>query len=93
MTTFLATFGAIAVSTVAILWLRHIDPKRARVLNRSVTGEPPKFIRPLGWTFTLLPMAALIALGNIAALIIWFAAMTVIGWLLAGQRGVMPKQL
>ncbi|MEM9617952.1 MAG: hypothetical protein AAF936_08335 [Pseudomonadota bacterium] len=93
MTTLLLTVAAIAVSTLAVLWLRRIDPKRTRVLNKSATGEPSKPMRLLGWALALLPMAALIALGNIAAFIIWLAAMTVIGWLLARQRGPMPNSL
>lgn len=84
--TLLYSLLAITFSTLAVLWLRRGDIKRARVLNKPIPVNRTKTIVVTGWLAVLLPVAPLILIGNLVALVVWFGAMTVVGWILAANR-------
>lgn len=83
MSTLAATLLAVVFSSAALFFARSVNPKRRRVLKQTDDDNPMR--HRLAWLAAIVPGAALIALGNVAALICWFAVITVIGWLVAMQ--------
>ncbi|MEM6546279.1 MAG: hypothetical protein AAF713_00885 [Pseudomonadota bacterium] len=82
------TIVALAVSTLGIGYLAATDAKRRRVFRR-----PP--LEKRRWTFlartaVFAPAVPLIVVGDLAALVIWMGAATVLGW---GIAAVSPRQL
>ncbi|MEM9765468.1 MAG: FlxA-like family protein [Pseudomonadota bacterium] len=68
---------SIAMSALALAYLRATDAKRRRLF-----GLPPVTRRfaPVAKLAIWLPGVALGLLGNVAALVIWMGATTVVGW-------------
>ena len=81
MLTLIWTLAALAVSLGALIFVRAHDPKRRRVLGLAA-GTAPSY-SGLGWAVAFFPGVALLAIGNPAAFILWIAALTVLGWLMA----------
>lgn len=77
----IATLMALTVSLLCLLYLRNTDPKRRRVYRLPVL-EKARW-PSLGWLMCLLPGAVLLYAENYAALIMWFAALSVVGWCIA----------
>ncbi|MEM8985128.1 MAG: hypothetical protein AAGC95_00245 [Pseudomonadota bacterium] len=89
MTTVAYSLLTVVFSTMFLLQLRRIDPKRARVLDRDTALVFGGTSKPLFWGLVFAPAIMLLSLGDIAALVVWFAAITVIGWLISLQH---PKR-
>ncbi|MEM6355030.1 MAG: hypothetical protein AAF844_05020 [Pseudomonadota bacterium] len=85
MTTFLSIV-TIAISVSALVYMRATDAKRRRVFGLKPRPRRfPLLVRGALW----LPAIALIALGNVAALLIWMGAVTVAGWGIAAVTPAM----
>ena len=78
------TLAALAISLPALYALRWTDPKRRRILELPMLTGQRRTVLP--WLGVFLPGIVLFVIGASAALIIWLAALTVLGWLLAQHR-------
>lgn len=81
MTNVIFTLLAMAVSLVAMLYLRNTDPKRRRSHRLPVLHQ--KRHQSLGWILSVIPGVVLLLLHVYPAFIMWFAAFSLIGWLIA----------
>jgi hypothetical protein len=73
----IASIVAIGVSCFALLRLAHFDPKRRRALGLpEETGRRGRGLLAL----LLVPGGGLLLLGDAAGLMIWFGALTLLGW-------------
>ncbi|MEM1051525.1 MAG: hypothetical protein AAGI28_05450 [Pseudomonadota bacterium] len=80
-----STIVATVISTVAIWLASQRNPKRRRSAGLKKIATAPL----VKWGLLLVsitPGVALVALGNTSGFICWFAAITVIGWLVAVKR-------
>ena len=74
---------AFVVSSVALAVLARRDPKRIRASEHEEAAPLSPAQRRVLASVVLLPGAALIALDEWPALLIWFGSLAVIGWGLA----------
>jgi hypothetical protein len=77
----LTTLIALAVSLAAFMYLRLTDPR-----TRQVYRLPPSSAKRhtgLAWGVSLLPGVALLLTGQNAPFVMWFAALPLLGWLVA----------
>lgn len=88
MMTLFWTLLASFISITGMLYLRHVNTKRRRVFKLSESTVPARPV--LGWLGVLAPLFILIITGDMAALIVWLAIITLAGWLIAFQK---PPQL
>lgn len=79
--TVLASLLALAISVAGLVYLTATDPKRRRSFRLSAR---PRFAI-VGWIVAIAPGAALLVAGETAAFLIWIAAATIVGWLLAAR--------
>lgn len=81
MTIEIATLIALTITFSALVYLRNSDTKRRRVFNL------PRWTRPkfqlLAWSICLLPGVILLYLTLYAPFIMWFAALSLLGWIVA----------
>lgn len=77
------TLMALAVSLIALFYLKQVDPKRRRVyrLPKMTRGEK-KYTR-IAWLFSLIPGLVLLVMQDYSEFIMWFAAYSLLGWLVA----------
>lgn len=75
------TILALAVSLAAMCYLRHSDPKRRRA-HRLPAWQQKRY-PSLGWILSIVPGLVLLLLKAYAAFIMWFAAYSLLGWLIA----------
>lgn len=80
------TLPFIVYSLIILALLTHTDPRRQKVLNRTDNAASKTLSLParkrLAWSL-LLPFIALLIMGNVAGVLMYAGALTVIGWLLA----------
>ncbi|MBD2840981.1 hypothetical protein [Erythrobacter rubeus] len=79
--TLILSILAVAFSLIGVFCLMLRDPKRRRSFG-MVADPRQDALRPFLVAFTILPSIVLLALGDAAAFFVWFAAITVLGWLL-----------
>lgn len=79
----LETAIAISFAMIALLW--RSDPKRRRIAGLAAGGDSIA-IRWLMVVATLLPGAALAAIGDASGFLIWFGSCAIAGWLIAHLR-------
>lgn len=77
----LATLLALVVSLLCLLYLRNSDPKRRRVYRLSVCGK--KRYVTLGWILCFLPGVLLLSFELYSSFIMWFVALSLVGWIVA----------
>ncbi|MEM9139529.1 MAG: hypothetical protein AAGB15_06825, partial [Pseudomonadota bacterium] len=78
--TALITLLTVAISTAGLVHLTFTNPKRLRSLKRPpIERRYARLARAAVWTPGLL----LAVMGETAALVMWLAALTTIGWALA----------
>lgn len=83
----LVTLAALCLSLLCLIYLRNTDPKRRRVYRlNALTGSR---LSALGWLLCLIPGVVLFYLEFYGPFIMWFAALSVIGWLVSLPK---PKQ-
>lgn len=75
------TLLALAVSCIAMLYLRNTDSKRRRS-HRMPSWDKPRYTS-LAWTISFIPGVVLLTIDATAAFIMWLAAFSLIGWLIA----------
>lgn len=75
------TLIALLFSATAMFYLRHTDAKRRR--SHRLAAWPQKRYAKTAWALSLLPGAILLLTKTSAAFIMWFAAFSLIGWLIA----------
>lgn len=90
MTIVISTLLALVISFVSFLYLRNTDPKRRRVHHQPAWQQ--KRYQKIIWVVSILPGAVLIFLETYAAFIMWFAAFSLIGWLVAIPKPKRIKQ-
>lgn len=88
MTVAMATLFALVVSLLSLLYLSKTDPKRRRVHDQPVWHKAR--YQKVAWLLSMLPGGVLLSLGAYAAFIMWFAAFSLIGWLVAIPK---PKKI
>ncbi|HDY85445.1 hypothetical protein LCGC14_0560460 [marine sediment metagenome] len=81
MTTEIATLLALLVSLAALVYLRNTDTKRRRVFKLPLWTKP-KFDF-IAWSVCLLPSVVLLCLELYGPFIMWFAALSLLGWFVA----------
>jgi hypothetical protein len=81
MTIEIATLLALVISFASLLYLRNTDAKRRRVFNLPVWTHP-KF-QILAWGVCVLPGIILLYLALYSPFIMWFAALSLLGWFVA----------
>lgn len=81
-----ATLLALTVSLVSLLYLRHVDAKRRRAFHLPVWGT--KRYSTQAWVLCLLPGLVLLGMAMYAAFIMWFAAFSLVGWIVALKKPV-----
>jgi amino acid transporter len=81
MTIELATLIALTISFISLVYLRNTDTKRRRVFNLPLWTKP-KF-QLVAWSVCLLPGVILLYLALYAPFIMWFAALSLLGWFVA----------
>jgi len=84
----IATLMALATSFVALVYLRNSDTKRRRVFKLPLWTQP-KF-NVLAWSVCLLPSVILIYFEMYAPFIMWFATLSLLGWVIALPK---PKSI
>ncbi len=72
---------AMTVSVIALLYLRNTDAKRRRSHHLPAWDKPRYAV--LAWLFSCLPGVTLLLLQAYAAFIMWYAAYSLVGWLVA----------
>lgn len=77
----ICTVLALGVSLMAMLYLRNSDPKRRRS-HRLPSWGGVRYQR-LAWIVSLAPGLLLLAWPLYSAFIMWFAAFSLVGWLIA----------
>lgn len=82
MTVLLVTTIAIIISLSGIALLASQNAKRRRAGGLGA-HTPKRVTVMLGYCLLLAPIALLTALGQTTPFILWFAALSVAGWLLA----------
>ncbi|OUR74601.1 hypothetical protein A9Q78_00250 [Methylophaga sp. 41_12_T18] len=75
------TLFALVTSLICLLYLRNTDPKRRRVFR--LTKWDSKRYSGLAWLLCFVPGVALLVTAQYPAFIMWFAALSVVGWLVA----------
>lgn len=84
----IATLMGLAVSSVTLLYLRNTNTKRRRIYNL------PKLTRPdfqaVAWLVCLLPGLILLSLALYSSFIMWFMALSLVGW---GVAVPQPKNI
>ncbi len=78
------TVLALTLSLLAMLYLRNANPKRRRSHRLAVLNK--KHYQSLGWILSIVPGLVLLLLNVYAAFIMWFAAYSLMGWLIALPR-------
>jgi amino acid transporter len=81
MTSEIATLIALVISCVALVYLRNTDTKRRRVFNLPLWTKPQ--FQLYAWSVCLLPGIILLYLAMYAPFIMWFAALSLLGWFVA----------
>lgn len=81
MTIEIATLIALLISFSALVYLRNSDTKRRRVFNLPLWTKPKRHL--LAWSVCLLPSIVLLYLGLFAPFIMWFATLSLLGWIVA----------
>jgi hypothetical protein len=84
------TLSALAISALFIAYLSVSDPKRRRVYGLANWGT--KRYTKEAWCMSLLPGFILITLQSYAAFIMWMAAMSLVGWLIALPKPVAASR-
>ena len=87
MTVVMSTLLALVTSLLLLLYLRNTDPKRRRVHHQPAWHK--ERYQKITWIMSMLPGAVLLFLEIYAAFIMWFAAFSLIGWLVAVPK---PKK-
>lgn len=77
----LTTLIALAVSLVAFVYLRLTDPRIRQVYRLPASST--KRYTGLAWLISLLPGVILLLTGQNTPFVMWFAAVPLIGWLVA----------
>lgn len=81
MSTLSVTLLALVASMMFLLYLRHTDPKRRRVFGLANWGT--RRYAKQAWILCLSPGLILLLTQFYAAFIMWFAAFSLVGWLMA----------
>lgn len=71
---------ALCFSLACLIYLRQSDPKRRRVLSLPLWSKR-RYVKQ-AWFLFFLPGAVLIYLHSFSAFIIWFASLSLLGWLI-----------
>lgn len=80
----LITLIALLVSLLSLIYLCKTDPKRRRTYKRKLIVK--NRYQSLAWLICLLPGIILILLELYPAFVMWAAALTLIGWLVAIKK-------
>lgn len=86
MNTVILTLLALSVSGLSLVYLRASDPKLRRVYGLPGWGTKRYVNSALFVCF--LPGLALLVLPNFSAFIMWFAALSLVGWGVALKKPV-----
>lgn len=87
------TFFAILLSSVCLLYLRNTDPKRHSAHRLPAPTHRRHTL--LAWLLCLSPSLFLLMFEYYAPLILWFSALTILGWLIAlpkPKKRVHPRK-
>ncbi len=84
MSSVVITLIALLFSAIAMFYLRHTDAKRRRSHRQPAWAK--KRYTKTAWLLSLLPGVILLLMQAFAALIMWFAAFSLIGWLIAVSK-------
>ena len=77
----LITLIALSLSLLCLLYLRKSDPKLRRVYRLTQWGK--KRYANTAWFLCFLPGVVLLSVTQYSAFIMWFAALSLVGWALA----------
>lgn len=77
----LMTGLSLVVSLLALLFLRQTDPKRRRIYHLPKWDK--KRFSKLAWLVSLTPGPILLIVEAYAPFIMWFAAYSFLGWVIA----------
>lgn len=80
----LFTLTALIVSLLCLLYLRKSDPKRRRVYRLGVWDK--KRYESTAWILCFLPGFTLLFIAEYSAFILWFAALSLLGWAVAIKK-------
>jgi hypothetical protein len=75
------TLMALFVSALCLSYLCHSDTKRRRVYGLPEWGTT-RYLKQ-AWLISVLPGLVLLFMGSYAALIMWLAAYSLLGWCIA----------
>lgn len=84
MTNIVFTVLALVVSLAAMCYLRNSDPKRRRA--HRLPAWQQKRHPSVAWLLSITPGLVLLGLEVYPAFIMWFAAYSLMGWLIALPR-------
>lgn len=84
MNSVVVTLLALVISAVAMFYLRNTDSKRRRS-HRQPTWPNRRYVK-FAWAISLLPGVILLLVKAAGAFIMWFAAYSLIGWLIARAK-------
>lgn len=76
-----STLLALAASLFCLLYLRNSDPKRRRVF-RLTKWDKKRYVT-FAWLLCLFPGILLLVVEYYASFIMWFAALSFLGWIIA----------
>jgi hypothetical protein len=86
MNTVILTLLALSISGLSLVYLRASDPKLRRVYGLAGWGTKRHVNAALVVCF--LPGLALILLANFSAFIMWFVALSLVGWGVAVKKPI-----
>ncbi len=89
MNTEILTFLSLLVSFAALLYLRNSDPKLRRVYGLSSWGTK-RYVKQALF-ICLAPGIFLLLIACYSAFIMWFAAFSLVGWIVAWKKPVDLK--
>lgn len=84
MSSIIITLLALFFSAIAMFYLRHTDAKRRRSHRQPAWAK--KRYTKTAWALSLLPGFVLLLMQAFAALIMWFAAYSLVGWIIAVSK-------
>lgn len=89
MISVIATFLALALSLIGLIFLCIHSPKRRRVYD--LPKRPKTSLTWLMAILVFIPIPLLVYFGQNSALVMWLAAMPLVGWLVALKRPAVKE--